>query len=129
MAQYQRVAGSRQPLHADPSSARSLPQAMRARRRYVVSGSTAEVTVESKMLYTVEFRHLDKRWIVRREGAGRITSTHPSQSAAEGAARARARRQRCDVVVMGADGVVERRYDHDNVPRNRSGVIRMPRGA
>ena len=81
------------------------------------------------MLYIVEFRRLDGRWIVRREGARRMTSTHPSRSAAEGAARARARRQRCDVVVMAADGVVERRYDHDKVPRNRSGVIRLPRAA
>lgn len=83
--------------------------------------------MQSKAIYSVEFRRLDNSWIVRREGARRATSTHVSQSAAEAAARIRARRQGCDVVVRTADGVVERRFDRTTIPRNRSGVIRLPR--
>ena len=68
----------------------------------------------------VEFPPVGPAWIVRRDGASRATSVHSSQAAAERAARLVGRRRRCDVVVKAADGAVERRYDYEAVPRNRS---------
>ena len=78
--------------------------------------------------YEVEYRLTDRLWTVRRNGHRRASSLHSTQSAAEDAARLLARRQQCDVVVKGSDGSPERRYEHNDAPPNRSGVIRLPRG-
>ena len=82
--------------------------------------------MSAEPLYTVEFRESDRRWIVQRQGVRRVTSVHLSRSDAEYRARVMARRQRCDVIVLAADGSVERRYSSDSLA-NRSSVIRAPR--
>ena len=76
--------------------------------------------------FTVEFRELDRRWIVRRDGVSRISSVHVSRSDAEHKARVTAQRLGYDVVVLSADGSVERRYGSEAL-HNRSRVFREPR--
>ena len=61
-------------------------------------------------------------WATRREGAGRVGSTHPTQGDAIGAARERAIRDRGEVVIHRPDGRIRDAdsYGNDpNPPRDR----------
>ena len=76
----------------------------------------------------VEFRSADRRWVVRQDGSRRATSLHSTRSDAEHVARRMARNQRKNVTVMAPDGGVAQRYDYSSTPRNRSRLVRSPRG-
>src|SRR5438477_5203475 len=80
-------------------------------------------------VYEIEFRLVDRSWIVRRDGSSRASSLHRSQSAAERAARVLGARHGCDVVVKAVDGSIERRHEYVDVLRNHSRVVRLPRRA
>jgi Uncharacterized protein conserved in bacteria (DUF2188) len=51
----------------------------------------------------------DGEWAVRREGAQRVSSTHPTQAAAEEAGRATARTQQTEFLLHGRDGQIRER--------------------
>ena len=57
-------------------------------------------------------------WAVRREGADRVSSVHPTQGRAEDAGRGIARREHVEVVVHIPDGRIRDSdsYGHDPLP-------------
>jgi hypothetical protein len=55
-------------------------------------------------------------WGVRGEGNSRLTSRHPTQAAAEAAARAIAQRQQSEVLIHGRDGRIRERNSYGNDP-------------
>lgn len=64
----------------------------------------------------------DKGWAVKRGGAERASSVHPTQKGAQEAARPAARRDRVEVVIHGRDGKIRdsESYGHDpNPPKDR----------
>lgn len=75
----------------------------------------------------VEYRSADRRWVVRQVGSKRVTSLHSTRSDAERVARRLARKQRKDVAIISPDGALQR-YIHATELRNRSQLIRSPRG-
>jgi hypothetical protein len=60
----------------------------------------------------------DGDWAVRREGAERVSSTHPTQAAAEAAGRATARAEHTEFLLHGRDGQIRERdsYGIDPFP-------------
>jgi len=75
----------------------------------------------------VEYRSADHRWVVRQVGSKRVSSLHSTRSDAERAARRLGRKQRKDVAIISPDGALQR-YIHATELRNRSQLIRLPRG-
>ncbi|HET7487860.1 MAG TPA: DUF2188 domain-containing protein [Acidimicrobiales bacterium] len=63
----------------------------------------------------------DGRWARQKNGTQRAASLHDTQSAAEEAARAQARRERAELVVKGRDGRIQRRDSYGNDPRSSKG--------
>jgi len=63
----------------------------------------------------------DGRWAVQRDGSSRASSLHGTQTAAEAAGRAIARRDKTELVIKGRNGTIERRDSYGNDPRNRPG--------
>ena len=57
-------------------------------------------------------------WAARREGASRVTSTHPTQTAATEAARSTAIREKGEVIIHRPDGQIRdaNSYGHDPYP-------------
>ncbi len=60
----------------------------------------------------------ERGWGVRGEGNTRLTSVHPTQAAAEAAARDIAQRERSEVLIHGRNGRIRARnsYGHDPHP-------------
>ena len=88
--------------------------------------TVSDLPTPPTLTYIVEFRQHDRRWIVRRNDVDRVSFVYSSKSDAEHRARTTAARLRCDVIVLAADGTVERRYTND-ARRRRSSVFREPR--
>ena len=106
-----------------------VDEVQRARRGRRRQRSSAAGGVMALPVYEIEFRLVDRSWIVRRDGSSRASSLHRSQSAAERAARVLGARHGCDVVVKAVDGSIERRHEYVDVLRNHSRVVRLPRRA
>jgi hypothetical protein len=60
--------------------------------------------------------HADKGWATRREGSGRVSSTHRTQAEAGEAARDRAIRDRVEVVTHRPDGRIRDSDSYGNDP-------------
>jgi hypothetical protein len=63
----------------------------------------------------------DGRWARQKNGTRRAASLHDTQTAAETAARAQAKRERAELVVKGRDGKLQRRDSYGNDPRSTKG--------
>lgn len=63
----------------------------------------------------------DKGWGVRGEGNSRLTSVHPTQAAAEAAARDIAQRERSEVLIHGRDGQIRARNSYGRDPHPPKG--------
>lgn len=64
----------------------------------------------------------EKGWAVRRGGATRVSSVHPTQREAQDAGRPTAQRDRVELIIHGRDGRVRdsESYGHDpNPPKDR----------
>ena len=63
----------------------------------------------------------DEGWGVRGEGNSRLTSVHPTQAAAEAAARDIAQRERSEVLIHGRDGQIRARNSYGRDPHPPKG--------
>lgn len=63
----------------------------------------------------------DDGWAVRRTGAGRVASKHPTQAEAIEAARTRAKRDQIEVFIHGADGRIRERNSYGADPQPTKG--------
>jgi hypothetical protein len=63
----------------------------------------------------------DGRWARQKNGTMRAASLHTTQSAAERAARAQARRERAELVVKDQRGRIQRRDSYGNDPARSRG--------
>ena len=60
-------------------------------------------------------------WVVKREGAGRATSTYRTQDEAWTAAKEHARQSRGEAILQGASGRIRERDSYGNDPARRRG--------
>ena len=77
--------------------------------------------MERKKPYIVVEPRPDGRWARQKDGTQRAASLHDTQRAAEGAARAQAKREHTELVVKGRDGQIQRRDSYGNDPQRSKG--------
>jgi hypothetical protein len=114
-------------MSIEPRAVFSLPDSEGGFAGPPVLSDVSEEAGAQQPLVVVEYRPSDRRWVVRQEGAKRISSLHASRLDAEHVARRLGRNQRKNVAVKSLDGGVARLYNYATAPRNQSRLVRMPR--